>query len=113
MKVLVLNAGSSSLKYQLIDMSTESVMAKGNFERIGLDNSLLTHKVGENKYKIEHPVKNHEEAIKFVLEQFTHPEYGEIRVLGEIDAVGHRLVHGGEKFSPSVIITDEVIEEVR
>ena len=113
MKVLVLNSGSSSLKYQLIDMSNEEVMAKGNFERIGLDNSLLTHKVGDNKYKIEHPVKNHEEAIKFVLEQFTHPEYGVIRVLGEIDAVGHRLVHGGEKFSHSVIITDEVVKQVK
>ena len=113
MKILVLNAGSSSLKYQLIDMRNEEVLAKGVFERIGLENSVLTHKVGGNKYKIEHPVKNHEEAIKVVLEQFTHPEYGVIKVLGEIDAVGHRLVHGGEKFSHSVIITDEVVEEVR
>ena len=98
MKILVLNAGSSSLKYQLIDMRNEEVLAKGVFERIGLENSVLTHKVGGNKYKIEHPVKNHEEAIKEVLEQFTHPEYGVIKVLGEFDAVGHRLVHVGEKF---------------
>lgn len=113
MKILVLNSGSSSLKYQLIDMTNEEVIAKGNFERIGQDNSFLTHKVGEEKHLIETPVKNHEEAIKLVLEQFTHPEYGVIKVLGEIDAVGHRLVHGGEKFSSSVVINDEVIEKVK
>lgn len=113
MKVLVLNAGSSSLKYQLIDMSNEEVLAKGNFERIGQDNSFLTHKVGEDKHVIETPVKNHEEAIKIVLEQFTNSEYGVIKVLGEIDAVGHRVVHGGEKFATSVVITDEVIEGLK
>ncbi len=113
MKILVLNSGSSSLKYQLIDMTNEEVIAKGNFERIGQDNSFLTHKVGEEKHVIECPVKNHEEAIKVVLEQFTNSEYGVIKSLGEIDAVGHRLVHGGEKFSKSVVITDEVIEQVR
>lgn len=113
MKILVLNSGSSSLKYQLIDMTNEEVIAKGNFERIGQGNSFLTHKVGEDKHLIEHPVKNHEEAIKLVLEQFTHPEYGVIKVLGEIDAVGHRLVHGGEKFSSSVVINEEVIEKVK
>ncbi len=113
MKILVLNSGSSSLKYQLIDMTNEEVIAKGNFERIGQDNSFLTHKVGDEKHVIECPVKNHEEAIKVVLEQFTNSEYGVIKSLGEIDAVGHRLVHGGEKFSKSVVITDEVIEQVR
>ncbi len=113
MKILVLNSGSSSLKYQLIDMTTEGVIAKGNFERIGQDNSFLTHKVGEDKHVIKCPVKNHEEAIKVVLEQFTSPEYGVINDLKEIDAVGHRLVHGGEKFSCSVVITDEVIKEVK
>lgn len=113
MKILVLNSGSSSLKYQLIDMTNEEVIAKGNFERIGQGNSFLTHKVGEDKHLIEHPVKNHEEAIKLVLEQFTHPEYGVIKVLGEIDAVGHRLVHGGEKFASSVVINNEVIEKVK
>ncbi|MCI8393319.1 MAG: acetate kinase [Clostridia bacterium] len=112
MKILVLNSGSSSLKYQLIDMTNEEVMAKGNFERIGHGNSFVTHKVGEDKHVIEHNVKNHEEAIKFVLEQFTNEEYGVIKSLDEIDAVGHRLVHGGEKFSSSVIITDEVVKQV-
>ncbi len=113
MKILVLNSGSSSLKYQLIDMKNEEVIAKGNFERIGQNNSFLTHRVGEDKHLIETPVKNHEEAIKVVLEQFTNPKYGVIKALGEIDAVGHRLVHGGEKFSKSVVITDEVISKVK
>ncbi len=113
MKILVLNAGSSSLKYQLIDMTNEKAIAKGNFERIGQGNSFLTHKVGEEKHVIEAPVKNHEEAIKIVLDQFTNPEYGVISSLSEIDAVGHRLVHGGEKFASSVIVTDEVIEKVK
>ena len=113
MKILVLNSGSSSLKYQLIDMTNEEVIAKGNFERIGQNNSFLTHKVGEEKHLIECPVENHEAAIKVVLEQFTHPEYGVIKDLKEIDAVGHRLVHGGEKFASSVVITDDVIEKVK
>ncbi len=113
MKILVLNSGSSSLKYQLIDMTNEEVIAKGNFERIGQGNSFLTHKVGEEKHLIECPVENHEAAIKVVLEQFTHPEYGVIKDLKEIDAVGHRLVHGGEKFASSVVITDDVIEKVK
>lgn len=113
MKILVLNSGSSSLKYQLIDMETEEVMAKGNFERIGQGNSFLTHKTGEDKHVIEHPVKNHEEAIKIVLEQFTHPEYGVISSLSEIDAVGHRIVHGGEHFTQSVIIDDNVVSEIK
>ena len=113
MKILVLNSGSSSLKYQLIDMTNEEVIAKGNFERIGQGNSFLTHKVGEEKHLIECPVKNHEEAIKVVLDQFTNAEYGVIKSLNEIDAVGHRMVHGGEKFASSVVITDEVIEKVK
>ena len=113
MKILVLNSGSSSLKYQLIDMTNEEVIAKGNFERIGQGNSFLTHKVGDDKHLIECPVKNHEEAIKVVLEQFTNEEYGVIKDLNEIDAVGHRMVHGGEKFASSVVITDEVIEKVK
>lgn len=113
MKILVLNAGSSSLKYQLIDMQTEEIMAKGNFERIGQETAFLTHKVGEEKHIVNAPAKNHEEAIKIVLEQFTNPEYGVINSLSEIDAVGHRLVHGGEKFATSVIINDEVIEKVK
>ena len=113
MKILVLNSGSSSLKYQLIDMENEKVLAKGNYERIGLENSFLTHKVGGEKYKYERDASNHEEAISFVLGQFTDSEHGVISSLDEISAVGHRVVHGGEKFNKSVIITDEVIDTIR
>lgn len=113
MKILVLNCGSSSLKYQLIDMETEKVIAKGTYERIGQNNSFLTHKVGEEKYRLEHPARNHEGAINFMIEQLIHPEYGVIKDLRQINAVGHRVVHGGEKFSQSVIITDEVIKSIK
>ena len=112
MKILVLNSGSSSLKYQLIDMDTEQVLAKGNFERIGQNNSFLTHKVGENKHKFEKPVSNHEKAIKFVLKKLQSSVYGVIKSPDEIYGVGHRIVHGGEKFTKPVIITDEVISEI-
>ena len=113
MKVLVLNCGSSSLKYQLIDMEDENVLAKGNYERIGQDNSFVTHKVNGEKYVIEHPVKAHDGAIEFVLQQLLHKEYGVIKDLKEINAIGHRVVHGGEKFNKSVLITDEVIEALK
>ena len=112
MKILVLNSGSSSLKYQLIDMDTEQVLAKGNFERIGQNNSFLTHKVGENKHKFEKPVSNHEKAIKFVLKKLQSSVYGVIKSPDEIYGVGHRIVHGGEKFTKPVIITDEVISVI-
>ena len=112
MKILVVNCGSSSLKYQLIDMETEAVMAKGNFERIGQKGSFLTHKVGDEKHVIEKDVKNHEEAIKIVLAQLTNEEYGVISSLKEIDAIGHRIVHGGEKFTKSVIVDDSVIKGI-
>ena len=113
MKILVLNSGSSSLKYQLIDMTTEKLLAKGYYERIGLDGAFLTHKVGDDKYVIEHPAKNHEEAIKVMLEQLLNDKYGVVKNLNEISAVGHRVVHGGEKFSGSVLITDEVIKVMK
>ena len=113
MKILVLNSGSSSLKYQLIDMENEQVLAKGNYERIGMEGSFVTHKVGGEKYKYERDAKNHEEAISFVLSQFTDSEHGVISSLDEISAVGHRVVHGGEKFNKSVVITDEVIDTIR
>ena len=112
MKILVLNCGSSSLKYQLIDMENEVLLAKGNFERIGQTNSFLTHKVGSEKYVIEKPVKNHEEAINLMLEQLLHENYGVIKDLNEVNAIGHRVVHGGEEFSGSVIITEDVIEAI-
>ena len=113
MKILVVNCGSSSLKYQLIDMETEEVMAKGYLERIGLEDSFLTHTVNGEKHKIEKKVANHEEGIKLVIEQLLDKDYGVIKDLSEIDAVGHRIVHGGEKFSKSVVITDEVEETIK
>ena len=108
MKILVLNCGSSSFKYQLINMEDESVMAKGNYERIGIGESFLTHKVGEEKFKFSHPVENHDEAIKFVMDQLVDAEHGVIKSLDEISAIGHRVVHGGEKFTKSVIVDEEV-----
>lgn len=113
MKILVLNCGSSSLKYQLINMETEEVLAKGTYERIGQNNSFLTHKVREGKYHLEHPVEDHSEAITFVLEQFTDKNYGVIQDLKEIEAIGHRLVHGGEKINQSVIINEEVLNVLK
>ena len=112
MKILVLNSGSSSLKYQLMNMDDESIMAKGNFERIGSDNSFLTHKVNGEKFKYEHRAKNHEEAINFVLEQLMDKEHGVISSLDDIHAIGHRMVHEGEKFKSSVLITEDVIRAV-
>ncbi len=111
MKILVVNCGSSSLKYQLIDMENETLLAKGNFERIGEQEAFVTHKVAGEKYVTKSPVMNHEEAIKIVLEQLVHKDYGVIKDLSEISAVGHRLVHGGEIFNKSVQITEEVIEK--
>lgn len=112
MKILVLNCGSSSLKYQLIDMDTESVLAKGNYEKIGIQGSFLTHKVNGEKFKIEKDVPSHDEAIAQVIAQLTDAEHGVIKDVAEIDAVGHRTVHGGEKFAKSVVITDEVIQGI-
>ncbi len=112
MKILVLNSGSSSLKYQVIDMSTQEVLAKGYFERIGHPNSFLTHKVKGKAHKFEHPAKNHEQAIAFVLDRLTNANYGVIK-LEELGGIGHRVVHGGEKFSNSVEINQQVIEEIK
>ena len=109
MKVLVINAGSSSLKYQLIDMDSENVMAKGLCERIGIDGSKLTHTpAGSDKVVIEKNMPNHAVAIKLVLDALTDKSHGVIADMSEISAVGHRLVHGGEFFSGSVLVTDEV-----
>ena len=112
MKILVLNCGSSSLKYQLIDMDGEKVLAKGNYEKIGLSDSFLGHKVGDQKFKFDRPVKNHEEALSFIFEQLTSGEAPVISSLDEIDGVGHRTVHGGEKFDKSVIIDDSVLAAI-
>ena len=112
MKVLVINCGSSSLKYQLIDMENEQVLAKGNYERIGQKNSFVTHKVAGEKYLIEHPVSSHKEAFEIMLEQLQHKDYGVIKDLNEINAIGHRIPHGTDIFDKSVLITDEVIAEI-
>ena len=113
MKVLVLNCGSSSLKYQLINMDTEEVLASGKYERIGEGEAFITHKVNGQKIEIKKPAFNHKEAIEFTLEQFTNPEYKVIDSLEEIEAIGHRVVHGGEIFKESAVIDDEVIEKIK
>ncbi|MBE3102414.1 MAG: acetate kinase [Firmicutes bacterium] len=114
MKVLVINAGSSSLKYQLIDMDNESVLAKGNAERIGIDNSFLKHvPTGKDKVEIQAVFKNHVDAIKMVIEALISPVHGVIKDMNEIGAVGHRVVHGGEKFSESVVIDDKVMDAIK
>ena len=110
MKILVLNCGSSSLKYQLINMENDEVLASGKYERIGEDEAFITHKVNGQKIEIKHPAKTHEEAVDFTLKQLINPEYKVIDSLDEITAIGHRLVHGGEKINQSVVITDEVVE---
>ena len=112
MKILVLNSGSSSLKYQVIDMETEKVLAKGYFERIGQSDSFLTHKVDGKKHKFEHYAENHDKAISFVLSRLMNPHYGVIKSLDELAGIGHRVAHGGERFTNPVVITDEVIEEI-
>jgi acetate kinase len=111
MKVLVINCGSSSLKYQLIDSVSEDALAVGICERIGIDGK-LTQKVNGQKTILQNELPNHEVAIKNVIEALTNPEYGVIKSLEEINAVGHRVVHGGEKFASSVIITDEILTEI-
>ena len=113
MKILVINCGSSSLKYQLMDMDNNDVLAKGNYERIGQNNSFVTHRVGESKTVIEQPVKNHDEAMKVVVEQLLHKDYGVIKDVNEIGGVGHRVVHGGEKFTKSIVINEEVIDAIK
>lgn len=114
MKILVINAGSSSLKYQLIDMSNEEVLAKGLCERIGIDNSFLKHtKTGADSIVIEKDLPNHKVAIEEVINVLVDATNGVIKDMSEITAVGHRVVHGGEKFSSSVLINDEVMDTLR
>ncbi len=114
MNVLVINCGSSSLKYQFINMNDESVLAKGLVERIGIEGSVLKHeKAGQDKVVIEEVMKNHKDAINLVLKALVDPGHGAVKSLDEVDAVGHRVVHGGEKFANSVLITDEVIAAMK
>ncbi|MEG0133528.1 MAG: acetate kinase [Clostridium sp.] len=110
MKILVINCGSSSLKYQLINMETEESLAQGLVERIGIEGSILTQKApGKDKYIIEQPMADHKDAIKLVLGALVDGTHGVIASMDEISSVGHRVVHGGEKYSESVVINDEVM----
>ena len=112
MNVLVINCGSSSLKFQLINAESEEVLAKGICERIGIDGRLTYQPEGGEKEKSDKPMPTHTEAIQFVIEALTNPETGVVKSLDEIGAVGHRVVHGGEKFSSSVVITEDVKKAV-
>jgi acetate kinase len=109
MNILVLNCGSSSLKYQLINMDDESVIAKGLVERIGIEGSILTHKpTGKDKYVVETPMKDHNIAVKLVLDALVDPEHGVIKSTDEIGAVGHRVLHAGEAYKESCLVTEDV-----
>ena len=113
MKILVINCGSSSLKYQLIDMTTEESLAQGLVEKIGIEGSVLIQKVeGKDKYIIKQPMKDHKTAIKLVLEALVDKQNGVISSMEEISSVGHRIVHGGEKYCESVLINDEVMADI-
>ena len=111
MKVLVINCGSSSLKYQVLDMTNESLLAKGLVERIGMEGSVITHeKTGMDKYKLVTPMEDHKDAIAQVLMAIQDADHGVVTSMDEIGAVGHRVVHAGEKYADSVLITEEVIK---
>ena len=110
MKILVINCGSSSLKYQVLDMDGEILLAKGLVERIGMDGSVITHeKMGADKWVNETPMETHKEAIQQVMNAIVDPDHGVLKDMSELGAVGHRVVHAGEKFASSVMITPEVI----
>ncbi|MBR6345432.1 MAG: acetate kinase [Lachnospiraceae bacterium] len=113
MNILVINCGSSSLKYQLINSDTEDVLAKGLVERIGIDGSRLNHTPkGGDKVVIEEDIPDHNKAVKMVTDALTNEKYGVVKSLDEIDAIGHRVVHGGEKFNKAVIINDSVLKDI-
>ena len=113
MKILVLNSGSSSLKYQLIDMENEEVIAKGNYERIGEEKAFITHKVNGEKYVIENYAPTHKEALEFIIKQLTEADYKVVNSLDEINAVGHRVVQGAERYADPIIIDDSVIAGIK
>ena len=109
-KILVLNCGSSSIKYALYDMTDQSVITSGGIEKIGLPDSFITVKLNGEKHKMEKPVKEHTAGVQWIFEVLTTGEYAVLKSLDELDAVGHRMVHGGEKFNKSVLLTPEVME---
>ena len=110
MKILVLNCGSSSIKYALYNMDDQSVITSGGIEKIGLPDSFITVKLNGEKHKMEHPIKEHTAGVQYIFEVLTTGEYAVLKSLEELDAVGHRMVHGGEKFNKSVRLTPEVME---
>ncbi|MBR5052392.1 MAG: acetate kinase [Bacteroidaceae bacterium] len=110
MKILVLNCGSSSIKYALYNMDDQSVITSGGIEKIGLPDSFITVKLNGEKHKWEHPIKEHTAGVQYIFEVLTTGEYAVLKSLDELDAVGHRMVHGGEKFNKSVRLTPEVME---
>ena len=113
MNVLVINCGSSSLKYQFIDSDTEKVLAKGLCERIGIDGSQITYQPGDGDKEVTvTPMPDHTVAVQFVIDKLTNDKTGVVKSLSDIDAVGHRIVHGGEKFASSVVINDEVVKAI-
>lgn len=112
MKILVINSGSSSIKYQLLDMEKETVLAKGLVERIGIEGSRIIHRVNDEKYTLEIAIKDHDQGLSEVLKLLTSEKFNVISSLKEIDVVGHRVVHGGERFSSSVIINKEVLDSI-
>ena len=112
MIILVLNFGSSSLKYQLINTQLKETLAKGNFERVGQPNAFLTHKLGEEKHKFEMDVPNHEVALNIILGKLTSVTFGVISGVDRIDAIGHRIVHGGDKFKKPTLVDEEVMKNI-
>ena len=114
MKVLVVNCGSSSLKYQVLDMPSETLLCKGLVERIGIDGSVIKHeKIGMPKYVKEVPMNDHNEAILHVIDALIDREYGVVKDMSEIEAIGHRIVTGGERYDKSVLVTENVIKDIR
>ncbi len=114
MKILVVNCGSSSLKYQVIDMENESVIAKGLCERIGIEGSKLTHQpTGKDKYVVENPMPDHTVAIQMVMDALVHPEHGVVASTDEITAIGHRVLHGGKIYSDSIVVNEDVKRVIR
>lgn len=112
MKVLVLNCGSSSLKYQVINMDNESVICKGNFQRIGEKESFLLHKINGQKFEIKKVAMDHSEALKIIMEELQNPDHKAIESLSEINAIGHRIVAGGEIFNKSVVINEKTLAQI-
>ncbi|MCF0150452.1 MAG: acetate kinase, partial [Firmicutes bacterium] len=114
MKVLVINCGSSSLKYQVLNMEDESLLCKGLVEKIGIDGSMLTHsKVGADKFVVEQPMKDHTDAIQLVLDALVDKDHGVLASMDELQAVGHRVLHGGDKFTASIVVDEKVKETIR